>query len=92
MDFSKHTDGTTSVKVHHAPGGKSNISLGWGDQPAPAPKKQNTQPQVVQQPPPQQQPQPSVSNAQKESTNNADNKTSVKVHNPPGGKSNFTLG
>lgn len=31
MDFSKHTDGTTSVKVHHAPGGKSNISLGWGD-------------------------------------------------------------
>ena len=39
MDFSKHTDGTTSVKVHHAPGGKSNFSLGWDEEPKPAPKK-----------------------------------------------------
>jgi len=31
MDFSKHNQGTTSVKVHHAPGGKSNFSLAWGD-------------------------------------------------------------
>ena len=29
MEFSKHGDGTTSVKVHHAPGGKSNFSLSW---------------------------------------------------------------
>ncbi len=29
MDFSKHTDGTTSVKVHHAPGGQSSFSLAW---------------------------------------------------------------
>ena len=29
MEHSKHGDGTTSVKVHHAPGGKSNFSLGW---------------------------------------------------------------
>lgn len=33
MDFSKHGDGTTSVKVHHAPGGKSNFSLSWDTEP-----------------------------------------------------------
>lgn len=32
MDFSKQ-DGTTSVKVHHAPGGKSNFSLSWDAEP-----------------------------------------------------------
>ena len=43
MDFSKHSDGTTSVKVHHAPGGKSNFSLGW-DGPKEVPKKSANQP------------------------------------------------
>lgn len=32
MDFSKQ-NGTTSVKVHHAPGGKSNFSLSWDAEP-----------------------------------------------------------
>lgn len=27
MDFTKHGQGTTSVKVHHQPGGRSNFSL-----------------------------------------------------------------
>ena len=36
MDFTKQ-DGTTSVKVHHAPGGSSNFSLAW-DQGAEKPK------------------------------------------------------
>ena len=27
MDFSKHDQGQTSVKVHHKPGGASNFSL-----------------------------------------------------------------
>ena len=49
MDFSKHSQGTTSVKVHHAPGGKSNFSLGW-DVPEPASKK------TAPQPPPQKAP------------------------------------
>lgn len=40
MDFSKHSQGTTSVKVHHAPGGKSNFSIGW-DVPAPSTKTNN---------------------------------------------------
>ena len=31
MEYSKHGNGTTSVKVHHAPGGSSNFSLAWGD-------------------------------------------------------------
>lgn len=88
MDFSKHTDGTTSVKVHHAPGGKSNFSLGW-DAPEPAPKKPSPQP-VAQQAPVQQKPQQPV-NAPTKATEPA-GKTSVKVHNPPGGKSNFSLG
>ena len=30
MDNSRHGDGVTSVKVHHAPGGNSSISLGGG--------------------------------------------------------------
>lgn len=49
MDFSKHTGGTTSVKVHHAPGGQSSFSLGW-DVPEKAPQKKNAQ--TVQQPQP----------------------------------------
>lgn len=32
MDFAKN-NGTTSVKVHHAPGGKSNFSLSWDAEP-----------------------------------------------------------
>ena len=93
MDFSKHTDGTTSVKVHHAPGGQSNISLGWGDQPQPAPKKSNPQPPVSQPTNPQPtQPLTTAGQSQNAQAANNDNKTSVKVHNPPGGKSNFTLG
>lgn len=35
MDFSKHAVGTTSVKVHHGPGGKSNFSLAWDTTTAP---------------------------------------------------------
>lgn len=33
MEFSKHSQGTTSVVVHHKPGGASSISLtgGYGD-------------------------------------------------------------
>ena len=31
MDFSKHSQGQTSVKVHHQPGGASNFSLSHDD-------------------------------------------------------------
>ncbi len=82
MEFSKQ-EGTTSVKVHHAPGGKSNFSLAWDAEPN-QPKGKNQQPLQVK---PNQIPQPV---AVKEKANNV--QTSVKVHNPPGGKSNFTLG
>jgi hypothetical protein len=30
MEFSKHGSGTTSVVVHHAPGGSSQIQIGGG--------------------------------------------------------------
>lgn len=82
MDFSKHTDGTTSVKVHHAPGGKSNFSLAWdtGDDKKPVTQKPQQKP--VEPLNPQNQPQQPP----------AAGKTSVKVHNPPGGKSNIIFG
>jgi len=32
MEFLKQ-DGSTSVKVHHAPGGKSSFSLSWDTEP-----------------------------------------------------------
>jgi hypothetical protein len=79
MDFSKHTQGTTSVKVHHAPGGRSNFSLAW-DAP-PATKVSNN---VARN--------PIVSEPLKESNHASDSKTSVKVRNPPGGRSNIIFG
>lgn len=79
MEFSKQ-DGTPSVKVHHAPGGKSNFSLAWDAEPQqvvgkskPVVTQVQKQPEIVPQ-----------------KSNNV--QTSVKVHAPPGGKSNFTLG
>jgi hypothetical protein len=101
MDFSKHSTGTTSVKVHHAPGGKSNFSLAW-DEPQPqqknAPKvevQKNSPPEVALKPnqapynpKPQQQQQPQ----QQKQEQPAAGKTSVKVHAPPGGKSNIIFG
>jgi hypothetical protein len=77
MDFSKHSAGTTSVKVHHAPGGRSNFSLGW-DTTTPVTAKQShpvsSNPIVPLQ------------------ENNHDAKTSAKVRNPPGGRSNIIFG
>ena len=94
MEFAKQ-DGTPSVKVHHAPGGKSNFSLSW-DEPTTAPKKAPVQPASQQQQQPASiQSKPATKTTagygQKDQQEPA-GKTSVKVHNPPGGKSNFTLG
>ena len=83
MDFSKQ--GTTSVKVHHAPGGKSNFSLAWDTEPV---KPKQTKPT-----PAQTQPQPlAPQNQQVQAAGVATAKTSVKVHNPPGGRSNIIFG
>ncbi len=87
MNFAKQ-DGTPSTKVHHAPGGKSSFSLAWDAEPQQnvgQGKKQVVNTQIHNQPVQknvQSQPETYKSNAQ----------TSVKVHAPPGGKSNFTLG
>lgn len=77
MDFSK--SGTTSVKVHHAPGGSSSFSLAWDTEPTRPTKPRNT---------PLQQIQPQTQLPQTQTTGE---KTSVKVHNPPGGRSNITF-
>lgn len=83
MDFSKQ-DGTSSIKLHHAPGGKSNFSLAWDTEPqknvAQSNKPVVTQQNIINQP----------NQGQYQKANNV--ATSVKVHAPPGGKSNFTLG
>jgi len=91
MDFSKHSSGTTSVKVHNAPGGKSSFSLAWDEPEKPKPAQKPTQ----QAPPPQQQYQKPAGTPgfqQPAPTQAAGEKTSVKVHNPPGGKSSITFG
>ena len=82
MDFSKHGSGTTSVKVHHAPGGSSNFSLAWDNGPVtkPAPRAAQNNP---------------VTGALKETNHlpqGNDVKTSTKVRNPPGGRSNIVFG
>ena len=83
MDFSKQ-DGTSSIKLHHAPGGKSNFSLAWDTEPqknvAPNKKQVPTHQAPINQP------------KQEEYQKASNVATSVKVHAPPGGKSNFTLG
>ncbi len=83
MDFSKHTDGTTSVKVRHAPGGQSSFSLAWDNGPVanPAKSTKTTQPTT------------SLTGPLKESNQlPTDPKNSVKVRNPPGGRSNICFG
>ena len=78
MDFSKHNQGTTSVKVHHAPGGRSNFSLAWDEGPTkPTTTASRGNNPVV---------------PLKETNQPTDAKTSVKVHNPPGGRSNIIFG
>lgn len=83
MDFTK--EGTTSVKVHHAPGGKSSFSLAWDTEPV---KPTKFKPTTGQQP---LAPQNNI-NPPAQSSNTAAGKTSVKVHNPPGGRSNIIFG
>lgn len=80
MDFSKQ-DGTTSVKVHHAPGGKSSFSLAWDAEPQKVVGK--SKPTVTQHSSNPISHQPQVQN---------NVPTSSKYHHPPGGKSSFTLG
>ena len=92
MDFSKHSEGQTSVKVHHKPGGASSFSLAhdtgeddrWGNTGkvgSGAPKQQQTNFQSTE-----------------EKKNDCPDSgpgafTSVKYSgNPPGGKSSFSLG
>lgn len=94
MDFSKHNQGTTSVKVHHAPGGKSNFSLAWGDS-EPTNQKPKTNFQKKEQAEITGKPNqaPVVNNVPPAKVEQqAAGKTSVKVHNPPGGKSSITFG
>jgi hypothetical protein len=78
MDFSKHSQGTTSVKVRHAPGGQSSFSIGW-DVP------------VTKAPPARTATNP-ITGPLQEVKQPTDAKTSVKVHNPPGGRSNIIFG
>lgn len=76
MDYTK--EGTTSVKVHHAPGGRSNFSLAWDTEPV-KPTKQVK-------------PTPTVSPLAPQNQPTTDFKPSVRTRAPPGGKSNIIFG
>lgn len=103
MEFSKHGQGQTSVKVHHQPGGQSSFSLShddgtgkddrWGNS-----NKVGAQAAVPQGAPAKQQQQTGApwdkKEEQKEGAPNAGPGafTSVKYSgNPPGGKSQITF-
>jgi len=89
MEFSKQDQGVTSVKVHHAPGGKSNFSLAWDEPTKPAYQPQNKKLQQEITTKPGQLPPKEVAPVQQQV---AAGKTSVKVNNPPGGHSSITFG
>lgn len=92
MEFSKQDQGVTSVKVNHAPGGKSSFSLAWDEPTKPTNQPHNNlkKPQQEITGKPGQQPAPKQEVVPPQPT--AAGKTSVKVHNPPGGKSSITFG
>ena len=85
MDFSKQGNGISSVKVHHAPGGQSSFSLAW-DEPAPVKKQRVPVSNPIVQAPLRE------SNKMTQVGNTNDNKTSVRVRDPPGGRSNIVFG
>ena len=80
------------VKVHAPPGGKSNFSLSWGHEPD-APKAPAA--------PPAEEKEKEVEKSEEEEKKAAEHaaglssggaeKSSVKVHAPPGGKSSITF-
>lgn len=84
MDYTK--EGTTSVKVHHAPGGKSSFSLAWDTEPVKPSKQIKPTNPTVQPLAPQNN---VIPTSQSQATTA---KTSVRVHNPPGGRSNIIFG
>ena len=97
-----------SVKVHAPPGGKSNFSLSWDDDAPKQQRSSNVnQMQNEQFSIQKEQYKPQLQNnyynepdtfkektgySRNEYNLGEGNSTSVKVHHPPGGKSNFTLG
>jgi len=95
MEQSKHSQGVTSVKVHHQPGGQQSFNIfGGSDEPMPKSAAQLANEEKKET--------PAVSQAKgMDSTNveaaydmngNKVNGTSVKVHAPPGGRSQITFG
>lgn len=78
------------MKVHHGPGGQSNFSLAWDAEPQHSVKAKQTQEvsQKVCQP---LQPQNQANNVNDPVTSTT-GKSSVKIQNPPGGRSNIQFG
>ena len=89
MEQSRHGEGITSVKVHHQPGGNQSFNIfGGSDEPMPQTAKQQS---AVAAPVTQQAAQqPATQNQAVDAAGNPIT-TSVKVHNPPGGKSSISF-
>ena len=109
MDQSKHSEGTTSVKVHHRPGGNTSIDLfgGYGGDDGTADRQRN-RPGNASAAAAAINPSAEEEEKKKEEEEAAKNAgaateaafdvygnkvsgTSVRVHNPPGGKSSITF-
>ena len=77
------------IKVMFQPGGKSNFSFGWTKPEEEAPKKpNNNQENKVE----SKKMNGNFNEDEEDKPEKKQVKTSVKVHAPPGGKSNFTFG
>lgn len=97
MEQSRHGEGITSVKVHHQPGGTQQHNIFGADPDADKDRfgaKQNNNnnavPAAVK--PPEVTEKPGAQAAVVEEEKEPAGKTSVKVHAPPGGKSQITFG
>lgn len=89
--------GYTSTKIHHAPGGKSNFSLGWDEDEQVKPKPQASQNSVMTPTPEVEAPEPEIagraSNEESKKEEEVEGThTSIRIRQPPGGSSSITFG
>ena len=97
MEQSRHGEGITSVKVHHQPGGQQQHNIFGGDPEADkdrfgARQNNNAVPAAVKPQEVTEKPGAQAAVNNNEESKEPAGKISVKVHAPPGGKSQITFG
>eukprot|EP00352_Strombidinopsis_acuminata_P004915 CAMPEP_0176371582 /NCGR_PEP_ID=MMETSP0126-20121128/24796_1 /TAXON_ID=141414 ORGANISM="Strombidinopsis acuminatum, Strain SPMC142" /NCGR_SAMPLE_ID=MMETSP0126 /ASSEMBLY_ACC=CAM_ASM_000229 /LENGTH=98 /DNA_ID=CAMNT_0017731091 /DNA_START=32 /DNA_END=328 /DNA_ORIENTATION=- len=98
MEFSNHSKGVTSVKVHHTPGGGSSIQLGGGygdddnkNQKNVEVKKATEEQKEEEEKDEQGNPKPAAGQVQKHHEGTKEN-PAIKARAPPGGASSISFG